>query len=113
MEFEFWNNVPNAKLNFSMHLYTAEGMCILNNGSNMFTGTKGLIKGCCHIPGNFLNNGIYRVMIMIVLDASVSLYSLDDALIFEVHDIERDGNWYGKWPGVVRPSFEWSVTQIN
>jgi len=112
MEFEFWNTMPDAKLNFSMHLYNAEGLCILNSGSMLFTGSNGLIKGTCCIPGNFLNDGVYKVMIMIVQDASMPLYYLDDILVFEVNDIDRIGNWYGKWPGVVRPNFEWTVEQI-
>jgi lipopolysaccharide transport system ATP-binding protein len=48
-------------------------------------------------------------MIMIVRDTSAQVYKLDDALVFEVHDVERAGNWYGKWPGVVRPDLRWDV----
>ncbi|MEI6827066.1 MAG: ABC transporter ATP-binding protein [Desulfuromonadales bacterium] len=111
MEFEFWNSIPETKLSFSMHLYNAEGLCIINSGSKFFSGSDGLIKGTCYIPGNFLNDGIYRVMIIIVKDGSMHLYSHNDVLIFEVHDIERQGAWYGKWPGVVRPDFKWTVEQ--
>lgn len=113
LEFECWNNVPDAQLHFSMHLNTIEGLCVLNSGSMFFKGSKGFIKGCCYIPGNFLNDGVYRIMIMIVKDSSVPLYYHDDVLVFEVHDNERNGNWYGKWPGVVRPSLEWTVEQLN
>jgi lipopolysaccharide transport system ATP-binding protein len=113
IEFECWNNMPEAQLHFSMHLNNIEGLCILNSGSMFFAGPKGFIKGSCYIPGNFLNDGVYRVMIMIVKDSSIPLYYHDDVLVFEVHDDERNGNWYGKWPGVVRPSLEWTVEQIN
>lgn len=109
MEFECWNLVPGAQLNFSMHLYNAEGLCILNTGSNSVKFEKGLLKGTCYIPGNFLNDGAYNAMIMIVQDSSVGIYIHYNALIFEVHDIERHGAWMGKWPGVVRPMFKWEV----
>jgi lipopolysaccharide transport system ATP-binding protein len=113
MEFEFWNKLPDVQLNFSMHLYNADGLCILNSGSMPFKSMKGIIKGTCYIPGNFLNDGLFRVMIMIVKDSSVPLYYHDNVLAFEVHDIERLGKWYGKWPGVVRPNFDWKVEQRN
>jgi lipopolysaccharide transport system ATP-binding protein len=35
------------------------------------------------------------------------MYKHDDVLVFEVSDVEREGKWYGKWPGAVRPKFEW------
>lgn len=111
MEFEIWNLVPDVNLNFSLHLYNMEGLLILNTGSKVFTATEGIVKGMCTIPGNFLNDDSYRIMIMVVQDSSRALYALHDALIFEVHDVAREGtNWLGKWAGVIRPSFEWEIT---
>jgi len=110
MEFEFWNFMQDAELNFSLHLYNEEGLCILNTPSQGFYGPKGLIKGSCLVPGNFLNDGLYRVMIMLVQDTSTYVYHKDDVLIFEVRDSERIYKWYGKWPGVVRPNLPWEVS---
>ncbi len=112
-EFVFWSFVPDVQLNFSMHLYNIEGMCVFNTASGVFKTTEQSIKGSCHIPGNFLNDGIYRVKIMIVQDTSISLFNQEDVLVFEVHDIERAGNWYGKWAGIVRPTFEWRVESLD
>ncbi len=112
-EFECWNYLDNAKLNFSMILFSMEGVMILNTFSSPKSLPKGLIKGNCHIPGNFLNNQTYRINIMLVEDSSRILHYLEDALVFELHDIEREVDWYGEWQGVVRPKIPWEISFIN
>jgi lipopolysaccharide transport system ATP-binding protein len=108
MEFVFWNFIPGAQLNFTFLLNSIEGGCVLTASSPFFQDKCNLIRGTCRIPGNFLNDGAYRVTVMIVQDASVAILVHEDAIIFEVHDTDRVG-WFGKWPGVVRPTFDWSV----
>lgn len=115
VEFEYWNFVPQTELNLSLHLYNAEGICVFNSTSAAKVYPSGLIQGVCHIPGQLLNDGNYRVLIMIVKDKSIALYSHHDVLEFEVHDVEREG-WLGKWQGVVRPNLDWrmrTVKEIN
>jgi len=113
IEFAYWNNVPGAELNASLHMYNMEGTCIFNSESEPRIHEKGLIRETCHIPGNFMNDGEYKIMIMIVKDRSTSLYQHDDVLVFEVQDVERDSHWHGKWLGVVRPTFEWTTDYLG
>jgi lipopolysaccharide transport system ATP-binding protein len=110
IEIGFWNFMSKANLNFSLHLYTMEGTYVLATVSNVFTAEAGTVKGTCYIPGNFLNNGTYRVMIKIVQDSKIPVFNLKEALYFEVIEDRRNSDWYGKWPGVVRPKFIWNVT---
>lgn len=112
VEFEYWNFVPQTELNLSLHLYNAEGICVFNSASAAKVYPSGLIQGICHIPGQLLNDGNYRVMIMIVKDKSIALYSHHDVLEFEVHDVEREG-WLGKWQGVVRPNLAWHMKTVK
>jgi len=72
-----------------------------------------MVKGICHIPGNFLNDGVYRIRLLIVKDTSVALIDIDNVAIFEVHDIAREGAWYGKWIGSVRPTFQWETVSTS
>ena len=109
MEFEFWNFEQGALLNFSVVLYDNQEVCIFNTASSAKVYPKGIVKGTCHIPGNFLNDGVYRVRLLIVKDTSVALIDLDNVAIFEVRDVEREGAWYGKWIGAVRPTFKWET----
>ena len=51
---------------------------------------------------------------MIVHDASVTIFMMDDALVFEVVDGPRKGGWFGKWQGAVRPTmFPWTLEPVD
>jgi lipopolysaccharide transport system ATP-binding protein len=111
-EFQFWNFEQDAMLHISIHLFDNQDIRIFNIGSPVNTYPKGLVKVLCHIPDNFLNDGLYRVQMLIVKDKSEVIFDFDNAAIFEVHDIERDGAWYGKWQGAVRPNFRWETSVV-
>ncbi len=110
-EFEFWNMIEGANLNLSMHLYTFTGECIFNVGTSSEAFGKGLVKGVCQLPGNFLNDGSYVVSMMIVKDTSTVLYNMEEALIFDIEDYRENVTWYGKWPGYIRPQLNFSIRQ--
>lgn len=100
---EFWNMLESAHLNLSMFLYSMTGECVFNVGSQAKTFSKGLIKGMLEIPENFLNDGSYYISVMIVKDTADPIYFMEDAISFDVADWREGTNWYGKWPGAVRP----------
>jgi len=109
IEFEFRNFMPNAKLNLSVVLYTIEDICVLNTVCRARILPCGAVRGVCTIPAHFLNDETYRVRVLIVKDESVALIDLPSVALFEVRDIEREGNWFGKCEGVVRPQFDWTL----
>jgi hypothetical protein len=49
---------------------------------------------------------------MFVKDASIPVFVQENALAFEVYEYQRDGRWYGKIPGAVRPELEWSTDVV-
>jgi lipopolysaccharide transport system ATP-binding protein len=108
-EFECWNYQENTHLNFSLHLFSFEGVRVLHTFSYPEILPVGLIKGSCYIPANFLNDETYRINIMVVEELMRVTHLLEDALIFQVNDIPREVDWYNKWEGLVRPKFNWSV----
>jgi lipopolysaccharide transport system ATP-binding protein len=109
IEFSFLNYVRGTQLNVSLHLYNLEGVCVFNSISPANVYDAGRIEAVCEIPSNFLNDGYYRVHVMIVKDTSVRLLNLAETMLFEVYDTPREYDWYGKWPGVVRPRMNWQV----
>jgi len=113
LEFEFWNFEQSALLNFSVVLYDNQEVCIFNTASPAKIYSRGTVKGTCYIPGDFLNDGVYRIRLLIVKDMNVALIDLDNVAIFEVHDIEREGAWYGKWIGAVHPKLKWETMAIS
>ncbi|MFD2521284.1 ABC transporter ATP-binding protein [Emticicia soli] len=103
ISFEFWNMLDTADLNLSVFLYNMTGECVFNVGSQSKTFSKGLIKGMLEIPGNFLNDGSYYISVMIVKDTADPIFFMEDAISFDVADFREGTNWYGKWPGAIRP----------
>ncbi|MDB9483444.1 ABC transporter ATP-binding protein, partial [Dolichospermum circinale CS-537/05] len=101
LEFEYWNFDLDACLNLSLHLFNLEDICIFATISNPQKMPVGLIQSVCYIPGNLLNDGTYRVQLMVVRNASIIIFKDDNIMMFEVSDIERQVDWYGKWPGAV------------
>src|SRR3989441_2246269 len=107
IEFEFWNYQSDAILNLTMHLFNIEGAYIFASASQPRRRPRGLIREVVKIPANLLNDGVYVVSAQVVQDTSTTLYLLPEVLVFEVLDSIRQGAWFGKWPGVIRPELEW------
>jgi lipopolysaccharide transport system ATP-binding protein len=111
---EFESFLKNASLNLSLFVLSLTGECVFNIGSEIVTENEGIYKGICEIPAPLLNDGSYTLSIMIVKDTTNILYYLEEPLNFEVADWRAgDGNWYGKWPGVIRPSLPFTLNKIS
>ena len=120
LEFEYWNLEPDARLNLSLHLYNQHGTTILNTfpvQEPAWHGRPfpvGLFRSACHIPGNLLNDGLHRVLLLVVKDQAEVIFSVSDALVFNVLDaVERRGEWHGKWEGAVRPDLVWATEYLG
>lgn len=103
ISFEYWNLMDSAELNVSIFLFSMTGECIFNLGDDAKIYKKGIVKSECKIPDNFLNDGSYYISIMIVKDRLAPVYFFEDALAFDILDYREGTDWYGKWPGAVRP----------
>lgn len=103
LNFEFWNQVEGAELNLSMFLYSITGECIFNISNKPSIYQKGIVKGQCTIPGDFLNDGSYYISMMIVKDASSAAYFMEEAITFDIVEDRDKSAWHGKWPGAIRP----------
>ena len=104
-------NYTDSEINLSLFLNTTVGNCIFN----LCTDPEDLGKNKKYtseleIPGHFLNDDIYTVNLLFVKDTSKVVFSINDLLTFEVFDEQREGNWYGKWPGAVRPDLKFTLT---
>jgi lipopolysaccharide transport system ATP-binding protein len=97
--------VDNIIFNVAPHLYTASGECVFGLNGPVDKFSKGQYLTKLNIPTNFLNDGVFYIKFMFVKDQSVSFFTLDDVIEFEVKETKREGRWFGKWPGVIRPTF--------
>ncbi len=74
----------------------------------------GLFRSVCHVPGGLLNDGVHRVLLLVVKEETEVVFSFEDAIVFDVSDsVERRGGWHGKWPGAVRPDLEWETERLD
>lgn len=120
MEFEYWNLRPDTVLNMSVLLLNEEGVMIFATGpvdEPAWTGRPcpvGLFRSVCHVPGGLMNDGAVRVRLYVVRDQSVVLSTHEDILSFDVReDPGSRSNWYGKWPGAVRPDLRWRTELVE
>jgi lipopolysaccharide transport system ATP-binding protein len=120
LEFDYWNLEPNAHLSLSVHLSNEQGVTIFNTfpvHEPVWHGRPfplGLFRSVCHVPGDLLNDGRHRVMMIVVKNQAEVLFSMKDALVFDVLDsVGRRGEWHGKWGGAVRPDLKWETQYLD
>ncbi len=109
-EFFYQSAVPGG-LTVNLEMFNYSGDCIFELVSEKQLLKNGLIQGVCNIPGNFLNTGVYHISLAFISNQQEALFYLDSCLTFEVEDFQNSGNWSGKRPGIVRPSFPILLTQ--
>jgi lipopolysaccharide transport system ATP-binding protein len=120
IEVQYWNFRPDTKLNISISVYNQEEICVFTSNS---AGEQtwhdrpfpaGLFLTRCHIPGDMLNDGAYRVTVLVTKDSVTVVHREDDALVFEIQDnVEDRYGWYGRWKGVIRPKLYWSTEMLE
>ena len=98
-----------VELNLSLMLNTVAGSCVFNVVTAARQVAAGRHVSRLRIPGKLMNDDIYSIHLIFVKDTSVHLLYLADLLTFEVVENEREGNWFGKWPGAVRPDLEFTL----
>jgi lipopolysaccharide transport system ATP-binding protein len=112
VECEFWNFVAGSKINLSLVLWTATGQCAFNIYSPSVSLKRGVHRGVCKIPANLLNDETYLIDVYIVKDTSVVLHKETNVVAFKVEEVEREGAWFGKHMGVVRPELDFSIGEV-
>ncbi len=101
---EFWCLEEGLPMNVSMRVHDMNGSIIYNITTKSSLLGKGLHKAVFHIPGHFMNDGMYSVSNMFVTKSQCYFYH-ENAHSFEIHEDRISSGWHGKWPGAVRPTF--------
>jgi hypothetical protein len=106
----------------NLHFFDAEGTYLfITSDSNSMEWRRrprrrGLVRSRCRIPGNFFaEGGVFITAAVSSLEPTVVHAIEHDAVAFHVFDASEGdgvrGEWVGDLPGVVRPMFEWDVTE--
>jgi lipopolysaccharide transport system ATP-binding protein len=109
IEFEFWNYTIEKEINLVLHIYTMTDECVFACSTDPSFLNRGLIKAICEIPANLLNDGQYKISMLVVKERSYGLYFFDNVASFEVNEERESSGWHGKWPGLVRPKLNFKL----
>ena len=112
IRFEFIYHAEEAgDLMVILQVFNNAGELIFELASSNYVFQNGIVKGESGIPGSFLNDGLYYISLLFVRNSSTRLFHLESCLAFDVEDYKDSGNLYGKWAGIIRPSFPVNLSQ--
>jgi lipopolysaccharide transport system ATP-binding protein len=98
------------QLNVSLFVIALTGEVVFNVGSELVGGQAGKYNASCHIPAPLLNDGSYTISALIVKNSTDVLFNYEEPITFEVADWRiQEGDWHGKWPGIIRPSLAFTL----
>jgi lipopolysaccharide transport system ATP-binding protein len=125
IQITYWNLREGALLYPAIWLRTGIGTDVLASSNHSSVNLvedpwydrpqpQGLFQSICRIPGNFLNEGRYRITAILGKVPSNTQVLEEDLLSFDVHDTgEMRKEYYGGWLGVIRPRLAWHTEYIG
>ncbi len=115
VEIECWNLVDNTQLHVTLHLYTAEGIIAFTTGGLPERPMPaGLFRSVCYVPGDLLNSGLHRIVVLIVKNTNSVIYRHESGASINILDLNhRDFAYFGREPGVVQPVLNWKTEYLG
>jgi lipopolysaccharide transport system ATP-binding protein len=118
--FEYCTLEADLRLNLSFELIDQHGITVFSSTSvnePSWHGRPfppGRYRTVCRIPGDLLNQGQYRINLLLVKNEGVLLSRHDDLVSFDVQDVaEMRGSWFQRWRGVVHPQLDWTTRRLD
>ncbi|HET6495816.1 MAG TPA: ABC transporter ATP-binding protein [Thermoleophilia bacterium] len=125
IEIWFWNFEEGNQLSAAVHLHDKSGVTVFaansspsaalaDDGWSCRPHPVGLYRAVCTVPGNFLNDGMYRVSAWVLKDGSRPQVRADEVVSFTVHDTGAMRQEYtGPWIGAIRPRLAWETDRME
>ena len=106
--------VPN------FHVYRADGSCaFVVTATGVTALPAGIYRAECHVPADFLNDGLYSVgLALSSFESGLDVhFNEQGALLFNVRDpidgVASRVGYSGSIPGAVRPILRWTIGTVN
>jgi lipopolysaccharide transport system ATP-binding protein len=118
VEFECWKLVAQSRLDLAAQIYNEHGISVFATIENRESpAPAGLLRSSFIVPADLMNNGTYRLRLMVFLNGAgtTAVADWEDLLVFEIHDAasELRGAYHGDWPGVMRPNLVWKTELLE
>ncbi len=119
VEVEYWNLLPGALLHTGLSLKTDQGIVAFSTGSFDTAWTNrpmpvGLYRSTCYVPGDLLNSGEYRFVVLVVKDRDTLIYHRESEVTINILDLKRRKHfWYQREMGVVQPLLKWTTEYLD
>lgn len=100
-----------ALLNYSFSLNSPLGQTVFNSLSQSVKAGSGIFVGKCQIPGQFMNNGLFQVTVVLALERSIGIQIANDIISFEITDERDEGEtWFADISDhLIRPRLQWDI----
>jgi lipopolysaccharide transport system ATP-binding protein len=120
IEVEYWAFNPEYPFMPILMIHNENSVCVLESAANhdpAYNGKvrrRGIYRSVCTIPGNFLNEGMYNVDVLVrVLVPRQYFIRESNLLSFRVQDsgsgLSVKGDFPKAWSGVVAPMLPWET----
>jgi lipopolysaccharide transport system ATP-binding protein len=120
IEVEYWAFDPGYPFMPILLIHNENGVCVLESAANhdpAYDGKnrrRGIYRSVCRIPGNFLNEGMYNVDVLVrVLVPRRYFIRESNLLSFRIQDsgsgLSVKGDFPKAWSGVVAPILPWET----
>jgi lipopolysaccharide transport system ATP-binding protein len=103
---EFWCFAEDFTLNVNLRLNAEQGECVFNLGSSPVKAQHSVLQLDMVIPPRLLNNQVYTISLTVVKNYSEHIFEFSNCLSFDVQDERQGMNYFGAWPGVIRPAID-------
>ena len=100
---------------FTVNLFfnNSEGTMIFVTCSEPKYVSRGKLKFTCIVPSNFLNDKSYILDLMVVENTELIILDVKEVLKIEGTEPKRNGLWLGKFPGEIKPLFDWKLIELS
>ncbi len=118
VEFEYWKFAANTRMDLSAEVFNEHGVNVFTAAYMAEAPTPaGLLRSSFYIPADLMNNGMYRIRLLVFLGGvgTTVIADWEDVVAFEIHDAisELRGAYHDYWPGAVRPLLEWKTELVR
>ena len=103
---EFYNYLQKGVLNINLALYASTGECVFNMGSPCIEAFQSVMELEAEVPGQLLNARTYKLTLSVIKDKKEIVHHFEQCLTIEVEDERGDIDYYGEWPGLIRPKLD-------